>query len=153
MSNEHKLIARNKRARFDYEITETLEAGIILKGSELKPIRQGRSSINESHAGEMQGSLFLFNMNIEEYTQAHRQNHEPKRPRQLLVRKRQLNKWLGAIGKKGMTIIPISVYFNDKGLVKVQLGLGRGKKTVDKRETIKQRDWERSKAKILRSRG
>jgi SsrA-binding protein len=136
--DNYKVIAQNKRARFDYEIMETLEVGIVLQGSEMKSIRQGKVSINESFAGDMQGEIFLFN--------------EPRRPRKLLMHNKQLNKFLGAIRRKGLTLVPIVLYFNHRGRVKLLLGLGRGKKTVDKRETIKERDWDRSRARILRNR-
>jgi SsrA-binding protein len=151
--HHHRIVALNRRARFDYEIVETLEAGIILTGSEVKSLRAGKASINESFAGEMEGELYLFNANIPEYTEANRFNHEPRRPRKLLVRKKQLNKFLGAVRRKGMTIVPLSIYFNEKGRAKVDIGLARGKKTVDKRETIKERDWQRDKARLLRDKG
>ena len=150
----YKVVAQNRRARFDYAITETFEAGIILSGSEVKSLRAGKSSINESFAGEMLGegggTIFLFNANIPEYLEANRFNHEPKRPRKLLLHKRQISKLLGAIRRKGMTIVPMQLYFNAKGRAKVEIGLARGKKTVDKRETIKERDWQRDKARILK---
>jgi len=151
-SNPYKLIGNNKRARFDYEILETYEAGIILTGSEVKSLRAGKSSINESYAGEMkdENDLFLFNANIPEYLQANRFNHEPKRPRKLLLKRKQINKLLGSVRKKGLTIVPIQIYFNNKGCVKLEIGLGRGKRTVDKRETIKERDWSRDKARIIK---
>ena len=152
-SDQYRVVAQNRRARFDYEILETLEVGIILVGSEVKSLRLGGSSINESFAGEMAGELFLFNANIPEYLQANQFNHEPKRPRKLLMRKRQVGKFLNAIRRKGMTLVPIKLYFNAKGRAKLELGLGRGKKTVDKRATIKERDWQRDKARVMRSRG
>lgn len=152
-SDQYRVVAQNRRARFDYEILETLEVGIILMGSEVKSLRLGTSSINESFAGEMEGEIFLFNANIPEYLQANRFNHEPKRPRKLLMRKRQANKFLAAIQRKGMTLVPLKLFFNAKGRAKLELGLGKGKKTVDKRNTIKDRDWQRDKARILRARG
>ncbi len=149
-----KVVAQNRRARFDYAIAETFEAGIMLTGSEVKSMRAGQSSINESFAGEMLGeqggAIFLFNANIPEYLEANRFNHEPKRPRKLLLHKRQISKLLGAIRRKGMTLVPMQLYFNAKGRAKVEIGLARGKKTVDKRETIKARDWQRDKARILK---
>ncbi len=148
-----RVVAQNRRARFDYQIMETLEVGIILTGSEVKSLRLGTSSINEAFAGEMEGEIFLFNANILEYLQANRFNHEPKRPRKLLMKKRQLNKFLGAIRRKGMTLIPLKLYFNAKGRAKLELGLGRGKRTVDKRNAIKDRDWQRDKARLMRNRG
>ncbi|WP_032112724.1 SsrA-binding protein SmpB [Candidatus Paracaedibacter symbiosus] len=148
--NAHRIVAQNRRARFDYFILEEFEAGIMLVGSEVKSLRSGKASINESHAGEMKGELYLFNANIPEYTQANSFNHEAKRPRKLLLRYREIQKLIGAIQRKGMTIVPLSVYFNTKGLAKVALGLAKGKNVVDKRETIKERDWQRDKSRILR---
>lgn len=149
-----KTVAQNRRARFDYEIVETVEAGIMLTGSEVKSLRAGKSSITESYAGEMggelAGELYLFNANIPEYLEAHQFNHFPKRPRKLLLRKRQIKKFLGAIHRKGMTIVPLSMYFNAKGKAKVEIALAKGKNVADKRQTIKDRDWTRDKARILK---
>lgn len=150
---DSKTVAQNRRARFDYEILETLEVGLILTGSEVKSMRQGKASINESFAGEIEGELFLINANISEYNQASAFNHEPRRPRKLLLHKRQQQKFLGAIRRKGLTLVPISLFFNRRGMAKLLLGLGKGKKTVDKRETIKQRDWDRSRRRILKDQG
>lgn len=152
-TDQYRVVAQNRRARFDYEILEAIEVGIILTGSEVKSLRFGTSSINESFAGEMEGEIFLFNANIPEYLQANRFNHEPKRPRKLLMKKRQVDKFLGAIRRKGMTLVPLKLYFNKKGRAKLELGLGRGKKTVDKRNTIKERDWQRDKARLMREKG
>ncbi|MBX3456779.1 MAG: SsrA-binding protein SmpB [Candidatus Paracaedibacteraceae bacterium] len=146
----HRYAAQNRRARFDYFIIEEMEAGIVLTGSEVKSLRAGRASINETYAGEMNGEIFLFNANLPVYEQANQFNHEPKRPRKLLLHKRQVNKLIGAIQRKGMTLVALSVYFNDKGRAKVQLGLAKGKNVVDKRETIKERDWNREKSRILK---
>jgi len=144
-------VAQNRRARFDYFIEDTLEAGIMLAGTEVKSLRAGRASINESFAGERQGELFLFNAHIPEYQLAGRHlQHELKRPRKLLVRRKELNKLLGSIRRDGVTIVPLAVYFNDRGIAKVQLGLAKGKRKVDKRETEKQRDWQRDKARLMR---
>jgi SsrA-binding protein len=151
--DQYRVVAQNRRARFDFEITETLEVGIMLTGTEVKSLRLGTSSINESFAGEMEGEIFLFNANIPEYLEANRFNHEPKRPRKLLMRRRQLTKFLNAIRRKGMTLVPLKVYFNGKGRAKVELGLGRGKRNVDKRNTIKDRDWQRDKARLMRTKG
>lgn len=150
-TDNYKVAAQNKRARFDYEIMETLQVGIMLTGSEVKSLREGKGSIAEAHAGEMQGELYLFNANIQEYKQANQFNHEPKRPRKLLLRKRELNKFLGAIRKKGLSIIPLVMYFNHRGIVKLEIALGRGKKNIDKRETIKERDWKRDQHRILKN--
>lgn len=146
----HRTVAQNRRARFDYHIVEELEVGIVLTGSEVKSLRAGRASINESYAGEMDGEIFLFNANIPVYGNANHFNHEPKRPRKLLLHRRQVNKFLGAIHRKGMTLVALSIYFNKRGKAKVYLGLAKGKNVVDKRETIKLRDWDRSKSRILR---
>ncbi|MCX7338608.1 MAG: SsrA-binding protein SmpB [Alphaproteobacteria bacterium] len=154
--SHEKVIAQNRRARFDYAILETIEVGIMLTGTEVKSLRVGKASINESFAGEMAGTpetaggLYLFNANISEYPQANKFNHEPKRPRKLLLHKRQLNKYLGAVRRKGMTIVPLSLYFNARGMAKVEIALAKGKNTVDKRQTIKERDWARDKARILK---
>lgn len=148
-----KVVAHNRRARFDYSIIEEIEVGIILTGSEVKSLRSGRASIGESYAGEMQGELYLFNANIPEYTQANTFNHEPKRPRKLLLRKRQMVKMLNAIQRKGLTLVALSIYFNEKGKAKVALALAKGKNVVDKRDTMKERDWNRDKARLMRDRG
>jgi len=149
-----RIVAQNRRARFDYFISETLEAGIMLLGTEVKSLRAGRASINESFAGEQGGELFLFNAHIPEYGQAGRHlQHEPRRPRKLLVHRRELGKLLGSIRQKGVTIVPLSVYFNFRGLAKVQLGLASGKKQVDKRQTEKEREWKRQKERVLRDKG
>lgn len=148
-----KIVARNKRARFDYEISETLEAGIILTGSEIKSVRNGKVSINEAFIGAMEGSseLFLFNASIELYTQASYNNHEPRRPRVLLLHKPQRTRFLNAIQKKGMTIVPLTMYFNHKGILKLSIALARGKNLVDKRESLKERDWTLQKNRIIRN--
>ncbi|MDR2075013.1 MAG: SsrA-binding protein SmpB [Holosporales bacterium] len=154
-SGNFKIVAKNRRAKFDYEILETHEAGVVLTGSEVKSIRNGRVSINESFVGGMKDSdqIFLFNADIAVYKQASYNNHEPRRPRKLLLHKSQINKLLGAIQKKGLTIVPLTMYFNHKGLLKISIALGRGKNVVDKRETIKTRDWNRQKLKILKNHG
>ena len=144
-------IAENRRARFDYEIVETIEAGLVLTGSEVKSLRVGRgTSIVESYAGEEAGQLALINANIPEYTQA-RDNHAPKRVRRLLVSAKEKNKLLGLIRREGMTLVPMTLYFNDKGIAKLQLGLAKGRKKHDKREVAKERDWGRQKQRLLRS--
>lgn len=150
----YKKIAENKRANFDYEILETFEAGVVLMGSELKSLRLGKASISEAHAGEMavdgRVSLYLFNATITEYTQASRFGHEARRPRALLLHKKQINKLLGAVRRKGLTVAPLSLYFNHKGLVKVCIGLGRGRKNYDKRELIKERDWKKQESRVVK---
>ena len=142
-------VAENRKARHDYEIIETIEAGLVLFGSEVKSLRRGRASITEAYAGEERGRLVLINANIPEYEGA-RDNHEPKRHRPLLLNKKEQNKLLGHINRDGMTIVPLSLYFNDRGLAKVALGLAKGRKKHDKREAIKKRDWDRQKARILK---
>lgn len=153
-SNENfQIVAKNRRARFDYEIIDTLEVGIILAGSEVKSIRNGRVSINEAFIGTMADSddLYLFNADISPYLQASYNNHEPKRPRVLLLHKAQRVKFLNAIQKKGMTIIPLTMYFNHKGILKLSIALAKGKNLVDKRETIKKREWNIAESRILRN--
>src|SRR3990170_812914 len=151
--DQYRVVAQNRRARFDYEIVETLEVGIILMGSEVKSLRLGTSSINESFAGEMEGEIFLFNANIPEYLQANRFNHEPKRPRKLLLHRKQINKLMGAVDRDGMTLIPLKLYFNERGRAKLLLAVAKGKKLHDKRESEKKRDWSREKGRLLRARG
>jgi len=152
--DEARTVAQNRRARFDYFIEETLEAGIVLAGTEVKSLRSGRASINESYAGEQAGELFLINAFIPEYNQAGRWlQHETKRPRKLLVKRRELAKLLSGIRRDGVTIVPLSVYFNPRGIAKVRLGLARGKRMADKREAQKDRDWQRDKARLMRNKG
>jgi len=149
----HKVVADNRRARFNYEIGETFEAGIALTGSEVKSLRQGRATIAESYADTRGGEVWLVNANIPEYVQASRFNHAPKRPRKLLLHRRQIDKLAGAVEREGMTIVPLKMYFNEKGRAKLELALGRGKKLHDKRETEKKRSWEREKGRLLRMKG
>ena len=144
-------IAENRRARHDYQIEETLEAGIILHGSEVKSLRTGRASIAESYAGDNNGRLVLFNANIPVYT-ASRDNHQPKRVRELLVSRKQRNRLLGLIRREGVTLVPLSLYFNNRGLVKLQIGLAKGRKKEDKRQAEKDRAWSRQKQRLLRGR-
>jgi SsrA-binding protein len=149
-----RIAAQNRRARHDYFIDETMEAGIMLAGTEVKSLRSGRASINEAYAGEQHGELFLFNAYIPEYQQAGSFfQHETKRPRKLLVRRRELDKLLGSIRREGVTIVPLSLYFNERGMAKLELGLARGKRKVDKREAEKERDWQRDKARLMRAKG
>lgn len=143
-------VAENRRARFDYEIIETVEAGIVLTGSEVKSLRTGRgTSIVESYAGEEAGQLALINANIPEYLQA-RDNHAPKRIRRLLVSAKEKNRLLGLVRREGMTLVPMALYFNDRGKAKIQIGVAKGRKKQDKREVVKQRDWNRQKQRLLR---
>lgn len=148
-----KLIADNRKARHAYAIEDSLEAGIVLTGSEVKSLRNGKMTIGESYAHAKDGEIFLVNAYIPEYTQASRFNHEPKRTRKLLVHKREAAKLAQATQREGMTLVPLKMYFNQKGVAKLQLGIAKGKKTHDKRESEKQRDWARDKARLLRNRG
>jgi SsrA-binding protein len=148
-----RTIAENRKARFNYEILDTFEAGIQLKGTEVKSLREGRTNISESYAGESGGEMYLYNTYIPEYQQANRFNHETRRPRKLLLHKREMGKLIGSIQKEGMTLVPLRMYFNSRGIAKVLIGLARGKKVHDKRETEKKRDWQRDKARLLRERG
>ena len=142
-------VAENRRAQFDYQIDDTLEAGLILKGSEVKSLRTGRASIAEAYATEEKGRLVLVNANIPVYP-ASRDNHEPKRIRELLVSRKQRDKLLGMIRREGMTLVPMALYFNDRGRAKIQLGMAKGRKKHDKREVQKDRDWSRQKNRLLR---
>ncbi len=148
-----KLISENRRARFDYLIEETIEAGIMLTGTEVKSLRNGRANIAESYASPERGELFLINSYIPEYAPAARFNHEPRRPRKLLVHKRQLNKLVGAVDREGRTIVPLKLYFNERGKAKLELALAKGKKTADKRAASKEQDWKRQQARLLRDKG
>lgn len=148
--DRYKLIAENRKARYEYFIEETLEAGIMLVGTEVKSLRHGRATIGDAHAGEMKGELWIFNLNIPEYSAGNRHNHEPKRARKLLVHQKQMDKLLGQVKMKGFTLVPLKMYFNVRGIVKVLLGLGKGKKEYEKRETIKERDWHRQQRQILK---
>jgi SsrA-binding protein len=146
----NRVVADNRKARFHYEILDTLEAGIALTGTEVKSLRGGKATIGEAYAGPSGEEMFLFNAYIPEYLQANRFNHETRRPRRLLLHKRQINKLIGATQREGFTVIPLKIYFNERGRAKVELGLGRGKKLHDKRETEKKRDWDREKARLMR---
>ena len=151
--NKLKIVADNRKARFNYAIGETFEAGIALTGSEVKSMRSGKTSIAESYAASRDGELWLLNSNISEYKQAGRFNHEPKRPRKLLLHKRQINKLIGAVEREGMTVVPLKIYFNERGRAKVEIALAKGKKLHDKRETEKKRDWSRERGRLLRDKG
>jgi SsrA-binding protein len=148
-----KIIAENRKARFNYEIGEVVEAGIALTGTEVKSLRQGRATIAESYADAKNGEIWLVNANIPEYLQASRFNHAPKRPRKLLLHRRQIDKLAAAVEREGMTIIPLKMFFNEKGRAKIEIALGRGKKLHDKRETEKKRSWEREKGRLMRLKG
>jgi SsrA-binding protein len=148
-----KVVADNRKARFHYAIDETFEAGVALTGSEVKSLRAGKASIGESYAAARDGELWLYNSNIAEYKQAGRFNHAPKRPRKLLLHKRQINKLIGAVEREGMTVVPLKIYFNEKGRAKVEVALAKGKKLHDKRETEKKRSWDRERGRLLRQKG
>jgi SsrA-binding protein len=149
-----KVVADNRRARFDYEIGETFEAGLVLTGTEVKSLRNGKASIGESYGSiDKAGELYLINANIPEYLQANRFNHQPKRSRKLLLKAREISRLAKGLEREGMTIVPLKIYFNERGRAKIELALGRGKKLHDKRESEKQRDWNREKSRLLRERG
>lgn len=148
-----KVVADNRKARFNYEIGEIFEAGVALTGSEVKSLRAGKATIGESYADARDGELWLINSNIPEYLQASRFNHTPKRPRKLLMHKRQISKLIGAVEREGMTVVPLKLYFNDRGRAKVEIALARGKKLHDKRETEKKRTWNRERARLMREKG
>ncbi|QHL91506.1 SsrA-binding protein SmpB [Sphingomonas changnyeongensis] len=151
--DKKKIVAENRRARFDYFIDEVFEAGIVLTGTEVKSLRFGEGSIAESYAEVKDGEVWLVNSNVPEFSHGNRFNHEPKRPRKLLLKERQINKMHGAVAREGMTLVPLSVYFNGKGRAKVELALARGKKAHDKRDTIRERDWKREQSRLLRNHG
>ncbi|MEA2935942.1 MAG: SsrA-binding protein [Variibacter sp.] len=148
-----KVIADNRRARFHYEVGEMVEAGIVLTGSEVKSLRQGKATIAESYAGPKDGEIWLFNANIPEYLQAGRFNHAPKRPRKLLLHLREIAKLIQGVERDGMTIVPLKIFFNDRGRAKIEIALARGKKLHDKRETEKKRSWDRERGRLLRQKG
>lgn len=150
MTEYKKIIAQNKKAFFNYFIEEKLEAGIVLKGSEVQSLRQGKASIEESHATDSANEVFLFNCHIAEYEKANRLNHSTKRPRKLLLRSSEIKKIIGKIRVKGYTLVALSLYFNKKNKVKVELGLAKGKKLHDKRQSIKEKDWKRDQARLIR---
>jgi SsrA-binding protein len=148
-----KVVADNRKARFNYEIGEVFEAGIALTGTEVKSLRSGKATIAESYADAREGEIWLINSNIPEYLQASRFNHSPKRRRKLLLHKRQVNKLTGAVEREGMTLVPLKLYFNERGRAKIEIALARGKNVRDKRETVKKRSWERERGRLLRERG
>jgi SsrA-binding protein len=151
--DKQKTVAENRRARFDYFVEERFEAGIQLAGTEVKSLRQGEGSIAESYATVDADEVWLINSHIPEYSHGNRLNHEPKRPRKLLLKQREISKLRGSIERQGLTLVPLSIYFNASGRAKVELALARGKKAHDKRETIKERDWKREQQRLLRHHG
>lgn len=152
MRGTERYAAQNRRARHDYLIEDTLEAGLVLQGTEVKSLRQGGASIAEAYAGEEKGELFLVNANIPEYKSSSHFNHQPRRPRKLLLHRKQMDRLLGAIRREGVTVVPLSIYFNERGRAKVELGLAHGKRKVDKRQAERDRDWQRNRARLLRAR-
>lgn len=150
----YKIAADNRRARYNYEIGETFEAGLMLAGTEVKALRTGKATIAESYAAvERSGEIFLVNATIPEYLQGNRFNHEPKRPRKLLLHAREIAKLAQGVEREGMTIVPLKIYFNEKGRAKIEIALARGKQLHDKRETEKKRDWNREKGRLLKQHG
>ncbi|WP_421852278.1 SsrA-binding protein SmpB [Oricola sp.] len=148
-----KPIADNRKARYNYEILDTTEAGIVLQGTEVKALRNGEANIAESYVSEEDGEIWLINSYIPEYTEANRFNHDTRRRRKLLLHKREMAKMAQAADREGMTLVPLKLYFNDRGRAKLQVAIARGKKVHDKRETEKKRDWGREKARLMRERG
>ncbi len=148
-----KVVAENRKARYNFSIEDTFEAGIALQGTEVKSLRTGKANIAESYASEEGGELYLINAYIPEYTQGNRFNHETRRPRKLLMKKREIGKLMGSVQKDGLTLIPLKLYFNKRGIAKLELALAKGKKIHDKRETEKKRDWNRQKQRLMRERG
>lgn len=144
-------VAENRRARHDYDILDTIEAGMVLSGSEVKSLRMGKANIAESYATEEDGEIFLINAHIPEYGHANRFNHETRRPRKLLLHKREISRLIGAIQRQGQTLVPLKIYFTPKGIAKMELALAAGRKVHDKRQAIKERDWNRQKARVLRA--
>jgi SsrA-binding protein len=151
--DKQKIVAENRRARYDYFVEERIEAGIQLAGTEVKALRQGEGSIAESYAAVEAEEVWLINSHIPEYSHGNRLNHEPRRPRKLLLKGREIAKLKGAVARQGLTLVPLSIYFNGNGRAKVELALARGKKVHDKRETMKERDWKREQQRLLKSNG
>lgn len=151
--DKKKTVAENRRARFDYYIDEVFEAGIALTGTEVKSLRFGEGSIAEAYAEVKDGQVWLINSNVPEFSHGNRFNHEPKRARKLLLHEREINRLTGAVERKGMTLVPLSIYFNGRGRAKVELALAKGKNAADKRQTIKERDWKREQQRLLRDHG
>jgi SsrA-binding protein len=149
----HGVAAQNRKARFDYSIKEVIEAGLVLKGPEVKSLRLGRAQLNEAWAGERDGEMFLFNAYIPEYQGGVLSRFEPRSPRKLLLKHKQINQLLGAIARKGQTLVPLDIHFNDQGRAKVLLGLAEGRNAADKRHAIADRDWQRDKARLMREKG
>lgn len=148
-----RIAAENRKARFAYELLDTIEAGLVLTGTEVKSLRDGHANIQESYASVEGSEMWLINSHLPEYLQANRYNHEPRRRRKLLVNKREMARLAQSIAREGMTLVPLKIYFNERGRAKIQLAVARGKKLHDKRETEKQRDWDREKGRLLHDKG
>ena len=151
--DKQKTVAENRRARYDYFIDDKFEAGLMLTGTEVKALRAGEATIAESYAELRKGEVWLVNANVPEFSHGNRFNHEPKRPRKLLLNEREIKRLTGAVERKGMTLVPLSIYFNGRGRAKVELALAKGKNSADKRQSTKDRDWQRDKARLMRDRG
>jgi SsrA-binding protein len=151
--DDRKLVAENRRARFDYMIEDTMEVGIMLVGTEVKSLRGGRANIAESYASTERGELWLINATIPEYPPAGQFNHEPRRPRKLLVRSKELKRLASAVEREGRTLAPLKLYFNARGIAKLEVALAKGKKAHDKREATKDREWKRQQSRLLRDKG
>ncbi|MDP6012726.1 MAG: SsrA-binding protein SmpB [Alphaproteobacteria bacterium] len=149
----HRAVAQNRKARHDYFIEDSLEAGLVLVGTEVKSMRAGRASLGDSYAEARDGEMFLLNANISRYPAANRQNHEPMRPRKLLLHRREIARLSGLVQRQGYTLVPLKLYFNDRGRAKVEIGIARGRKQHDKREREKERSWQREKGRLMRERG
>jgi SsrA-binding protein len=148
-----KLIAENRRARYDYFLDDPVEAGLVLTGTEVKSLRVGRANIAESYAAVENGEIVLINADIPPYAGGNRFNHEPRRPRKLLLHAKQISRLIGAVQREGSTLIPTKLYWNDKGIAKLEIAIAKGKKAHDKREAIAERDWQRDKARLMREKG
>ncbi|MDE2582410.1 MAG: SsrA-binding protein SmpB [Rhodospirillales bacterium] len=149
----HGIAAQNRKARFDYAIKGTVEAGLVLKGAEVKSLRHGRATLSEAWAGEREGEMYLFNAYIPEYQGGVLSRFEPRAPRKLLLKRKEMRQLAGAISRDGITLVPLQIHFNDRGRAKVLLGLGEGRKKADKRAAVAARDWQRDKARLMRARG
>ena len=149
----HGIAAQNRKARYDYAIKDTVEAGLVLKGPEVKSLRHGRASLTDAWAGEREGEMWLFNLHIPEYQGGVLSRFDPKAPRKLLLKKKQIDSLLGAVSRQGATLVPLDIHFNEQGRAKVLLGVGEGKQKHDKRAAIADRDWKRDKARLMRARG
>ena len=149
----HGIVSQNRKARFDYTIKDTVEAGLVLKGAEVKSLRHGRATLTEAWAGEREGEMFLFNAYIPEYQGGVLSRFEPRAPRKLLLKRKQIRSLTGAVAREGVSLVPLQIHFNDRGVAKVLLGLGEGRKKADKRAAVAARDWQRDKARLLRARG